>query len=305
MDKLIAPKAIKNGIFRCLTAGTKPEFPEQGTPQGSVVSPLLANIALNGIEDIHKSVRYADDMVFILKPKDDAKKILQKVEKFLADRGMEISQEKTKLTIATDGFDFLGWNFKVQKKNGKFRCTPSEDNYLTFRKKVKTIVNDSRINAETKAQKLSAIVRGWRNYHKYCKMDGSRFSLWFLNDRTFKVFLKEKRMSKYKAEELIKKAFPPVSYSENRHVNVKEDKSPFDGDLIYWSKRESKLYDGSTAQLLKKQHYTCEECDMKFMPGEKIHLHHKDGNHNNWKHNNLAAMHRSCHQYTHIGKAKA
>ncbi|MHC5731218.1 MAG: reverse transcriptase/maturase family protein, partial [Nostoc sp.] len=86
MDELIAPKGLKLGIFRCLKAGVNPEFPEQGTPQGGVVSPLLANIALNGIESIHRyhynykqgyritdktskeditepSVRYADDMV--------------------------------------------------------------------------------------------------------------------------------------------------------------------------------------------------------------------------------------------------
>ena len=59
MDRLIAPKSIKNGIFRCLKAGVNPEFPEQGTPQGGVVSPLLANVALNGIEDIHQSVSVA------------------------------------------------------------------------------------------------------------------------------------------------------------------------------------------------------------------------------------------------------
>ncbi len=57
------PLGIKTGIFRCLKSGVNPGFPEQGTPQGGVVSPLLANIALNGIEEIHTSIRYADDMV--------------------------------------------------------------------------------------------------------------------------------------------------------------------------------------------------------------------------------------------------
>ena len=63
MDRLLAPASLKQGIFRCLKVGVSPEFPEQGTPQGGVVSPLLANIALNGIEEIHPSIRYADDMV--------------------------------------------------------------------------------------------------------------------------------------------------------------------------------------------------------------------------------------------------
>ncbi len=140
MDNLIAPAGLKLGIFRCLKAGTNIGFPDQGTPQGGVVSPLLANIALNGIEDIHKSVRYADDMVIILKPEDDADAILERISEFLAQRGMKVSERKTKLTATTDGFDFLGWHFKVQN-NGKFRSTPSEDNYKTFRKKVKHIVN--------------------------------------------------------------------------------------------------------------------------------------------------------------------
>ena len=90
MDKLIAPKSLKTGIFRCLKSGVNPEFPEQGTPQGGVVSPLLANIALNGIEDIHQSVRYADDMVFVLKPNDNAESILDRISQFLAERGMKV-----------------------------------------------------------------------------------------------------------------------------------------------------------------------------------------------------------------------
>ena len=150
MDRLIAPKIIRQGIFRCLKTGVNPEFPEQGTPQGGVASPLLANIALNGIEDIHQSVRYADDMVIILKPKEDANKILDQISQFLAERGMNISEKKTKLTATTDGFDFLGWHFKVQS-NGKFRCVPSVDNFKTFRQKVKAIINNSNYGAEVKA----------------------------------------------------------------------------------------------------------------------------------------------------------
>jgi group II intron reverse transcriptase/maturase len=128
MDNLIAPLSLKLGIFRCLKAGVNPEFPEQGTPQGGVVSPLLANIALNGIEDIHQSVRYADDMVIILKPNDNVNKLLEKISQFLADRGMNISERKTKVTASTDGFDFLGWRFKVQS-NGKFRCVPERGQF--------------------------------------------------------------------------------------------------------------------------------------------------------------------------------
>ena len=315
MNSLIVPKSAKLGLFRCLKAGINPEFPEQGTPQGGVISPLLANIALNGIEEVTQkgykpykitrkecplSIRYADDMVIILKPEHNAQKILGNIKDFLATRGMEISEEKTRITRATNGFDFLGWNFYVQE-NGKFRCVPSDENYLAFKKKVKHIINNSNYGAEEKAEKLAPVVRGWRQYHKYCKMDGSRNSLWSIANRAWKVFNKQVKLDKHSTTTLINKAFPSVQYSENRFVMVKGNKSPYDGDIAYWSKRNSKLYDNHTAKALKRQNHTCGKCGLNLMTGEKIHLHHIDDNHNNWKRSNLLAIHESCHDYTHMG----
>ena len=243
MEQLIAPLGIKTGIFRCLKSGVNPGFPEQGTPQGGVVSPLLANIALNGIESIHRckdaggritepTVRYADDMVIILRPQDNAEEILNRISQFLAERGLKVSEKKTKLTATTDGFDFLGWRFKVLS-NGKFRCVPSVDNFKAFRQKVKHIVNNSNYGATTKAEKLAPVVRGWRNYHRFCKMNGTRFSLYYIESRAFKVFNKEPKQNRYTSKKLLDKAFPAVPYSENKFVNVKGDKSPYDGDLTY------------------------------------------------------------------------
>ncbi len=261
----------------------------------------MANIALNGIEEIQPSVRYADDMVFFLKPQDDSEQILIKIAEFLAKRGLKVSEGKTKTTATTDGFDFLGWRFLVQS-NGKFRCTPSEENFKAFRQKVKKIVNCSNYGALVKADKLAPIVRGWRNYHRYCKMDGSRFSLWYLGHRTFTVFNKEKRLDRHSSKKLIDKAFPSVSYSENKFVNVKGDSSPFNGDLVYWSERNSKLYDGTTSKVLKRQNHTCGRCGYKLLSDERAHLHHMDGNHQNWKPKNLIVLHESCHDYSHMSK---
>lgn len=319
MERLIAPKGIKSGIFRCLKAGINPEFPEQGTPQGGVVSPLLANIALNGIESIHRyhrnhgqisprtpdanisepSIRYADDMVIILRPEDDAETILENISQFLADRGMKVSEKKTKITAATDGFDFLGWHFKVQS-NGKFRTTPSVENYKKFRQKVKAIVNCSNYGSTEKAEKLAPVVRGWRNYHKFCKMHGSRFSLWHTQLRAFRVFNKETKQDYHSTKKLIEKAFPNVPSSEHKHVMVKGNKSPFDGDISYWSERNSKLYDDNTSKALKRQNHKCGYCGLKCTSDEQVHLHHIDGNHNNWKTKNLIAIHESCHDYIHM-----
>jgi RNA-directed DNA polymerase len=314
LEKIIAPEFIHQGLRRGLKAGVNPQFPQQGVPQGGVCSPLLANIALNGIEKIgefrsrgitySKCIRYADDMVWILKPEDNAEELLAQIEAFLAQRGMEISQKKTKLTASTDGFDFLGWDFFVQKNNGKFKSTPSTDNFKALRTKVKHIVNNSNYGAEVKTQKLAPVIRGWRNYHKYCKMDGSRFSLWHLSQAAFNKFKKQKTINRYQAEAMVKRAFPNVSYSENQFSNVKGDKSPYDGDLNYWSKRSSVLYDGSTAKTLRKQNHSCGYCGLKFIDEEKIELHHIDGNHNNWKAINLLAIHSSCHHYNHMSKSR-
>ena len=322
MDNLIAPKGIKFGIFRCLKAGVNPDFPEQGTPQGGVVSPLLANIALNGIESLHRnhrkrdgkinnktgkesiiepSIRYADDMVIVLRPQDNAIEILERINQFLAARGMRVSEKKTKITATTDGFDFLGWHFKVQS-NGKFRSTPSVDNFKKFRQKVKAIVNCSNYGAKEKATRLAPIVRGWRNYHKFCKMDGQRFTLYHTQNRAFRVFNKEAKQDRYSSKILLDKAFPSVPYSENKFVNVKGNKSPYDGDIVYWSERNSKLYEDHTSRALKRQNHTCGHCGMKCISDERVHLHHIDGNHSNWKNKNLVALHESCHDYVHMGK---
>ena len=304
MDRLIAPKSLKTGIFRCLKSGVNPEFPEQGTPQGGVVSPLLANIALNGIEEIHQSVRYADDMIFILKPNDNANLILDKISQFLAERGMKVSEKKTKLTATTDGFDFLGWHFKVQS-NGKFRSVPSVNNFKAFRKKVKAIVNNSNYGAMEKAIRLSPVVRGWRNYHRFCKMDGSRLSLYNIQHRAYGKFNKETKLNRHVSKKLLDTAFPAVPYSENKHVNVKGEKSPFDGDLAYWSERNSKLYNGETSKTLNRQNHTCAACGLKLLADERVHLHHVDGNHANWKKQNLMAIHESCHDYLHMSKSES
>jgi RNA-directed DNA polymerase len=289
------------------------------------VSPLLANIALNGIESIHKyhanskksinsntaakdiiepTIRYADDMVIILRPQDNAEEILERINQFLKERGMNVSQKKTKITAATDGFDFLGWHFKVLS-SGKFKCVPSVDNFRTFRKKVKAIVNCPNYGSKEKARRLAPIVRGWREYHKHCDMSSTRDSLWFMQKRAFQVFNKEKKNVLESSKKLVEQAFPGVPYSQTGYISVKGAKSPYDGDITYWSERNSKLYNGETSKALKRQNHTCDSCGMRMLPDERVHLHHVDGNHNNWKTKNLVAIHESCHDYIHMGLEKS
>jgi RNA-directed DNA polymerase len=178
------------------------------------------------------------------------------------------------------------------------------ENYQTFRKKIKFIVNNSNYGATVKVEKLAPVVRGWRNYHRYCKMDGQRNSLYFTQKRVYRVFNKETKQDRHTSKKLLDKAFPSVPYSENKHVKVKGTKSPYDGDITYWSERNSKLYDNKTSFALKRQHHSCASCGLKFMGEERVHLHHVDGNHDNWKQKNLVAIHESCHDYLHMSKSK-
>src|SRR4028118_1718853 len=98
------------------------------------------------------------------------------------------------------------------------------------------------------------------------------------------------------------KAFPAVPHSENKHIMVKGNKSPYDGDLTYWSERNSKLYFGATSKVLKRQNHSCARCGLKTTSEERVNLHHKDGNHHNWKPTNLVVLHESCHDYLHMSK---
>lgn len=315
MDRVLAPCELKQRIWRTLKLGVDPGFPDKGTPQGGVISPLLANIALDGIENCRGSIRrkgqprlianpgirYADDMVFICQPESNPEAILSRIKSYLGKIGCQVSKSKTRIVAATDGFDFLGWNFRVLK-NKKCKITPSEDNYKAFRSKIKNIINSSSYGANVKATKLAPVVRGWRKYHQWCDMRGSRFSLWFTRLRAWKVFNKERKQNRHSVTKLVDKAFPSVGYSMAKHVMVQRDRSIYDGDLVYWSKRNSRHYDGPTTKALARQNRLCGFCKMHLMDGESVHLHYVDGNHSNWLRSNLIAVHQSCHQYHHISK---
>jgi RNA-directed DNA polymerase len=120
------------------------------------------------------------------------------------------------------------------------------------------------------------------------------------NTEPIRYLIRKQRMTHTKRKKLLDKAFPAVLYSENKHVNVKGNKSPFDGDMAYWSQRNSKLYDDETSKVLKRQNHACGHCGLKCTSDERVHLHHIDGNHNNWKAKNLLAVHESCHDYIHM-----
>ncbi len=142
-------------------------------------------------------------MVIILRPQDDAEELLSKISQFLAERGLKASKKKTARSKALRqmGLTCLAGKTKVHS-NGKFRCVPSVDNFTAFPQKVKHIVNNSNYGAIVKAEKLEPIVRAWRNYHRFCKMEGSRFSLYHIQHRAFKVFNQETKQNRHTSKKL-------------------------------------------------------------------------------------------------------
>jgi len=124
MKGVILPKEAERGLKRAIKAGVKGEYPSStgDTPQGGVISPLLANIALDGFENLGENqwkgnrrdgilirgIRYTDDAIFICKPGADIQKLRRDIDEWLALRGLQINEAKTKVSRAMEGFDFLG-----------------------------------------------------------------------------------------------------------------------------------------------------------------------------------------------------
>jgi RNA-directed DNA polymerase len=152
---------------------------EEGTPQGGVISPVLANMTLDGLERKLKDnfrrkpslkvnfVRYADDFIVTAKSKELLQEqVVPVIATFLKERGLEFSQEKTKITHIEEGFDFLGQT--LRKFDGKLLIRPSKDNIKAFLTKVREVVRTNKqATAGNLILKLNPVIRGWTNYHQH------------------------------------------------------------------------------------------------------------------------------------------
>jgi RNA-directed DNA polymerase len=156
MDKVVLKKWLKAGVVD----QHKLMATEDGTPQGGIISPCLANATLNGLETELKAhlcerfgntkgsrlkvnvVRYADDFVVLANSKELLEEIIKPwVETFLAVRGVELSAEKTQITHIESGFNFLGWSFrkyapKSHRKDSKLLIKPAKKNVKAFYRRV-------------------------------------------------------------------------------------------------------------------------------------------------------------------------
>jgi len=176
-DKVILKKWLKAGFVY-----QNELFPtEAGTPQGGIISPVLANMTLNGLEAMLAEkfpkakkrglkmhmVRYADDFIITGNSKEWLEhEVKPAVVEFLAERGLVLSPEKTKITHIKDGFDFLGWN--IRKYNGKLLMKPSKANVKAHLDKIREVIKANKTAKQANLIRLlNPVLRGWANYHSH------------------------------------------------------------------------------------------------------------------------------------------
>jgi RNA-directed DNA polymerase len=354
---------IDSGKFAATTAGT---------PQGGVISPLLASIALHGLESLINQefpvnsagkirgakskfgceisrvtcIRYADDFVVLNESLAVIKRCEELIKDWLKGIGLELKPEKTRIAhtlyphLSEDGkpgFDFLGHHIQ-QIKVGKYRdnknsqgkklgfitlITPSKKAIEAHKHEMKSIITKHRSRSQAELIKdLNPVIRGWTSYYRVS--DAGTTGDFSRLDRI--TYLRLRRWAKRqtgsinlghqkywhtigdnhwvfttRSESNPLRLLTHIEFhsSVNDYVKVRGDKSPFDGDLIYWSLRLSKHPEMPTtkAKLLKLQKGKCAWCNLHFQEGDLLEIDHikpiSCGGKKEWQ--NLQLLHRHCH----------
>jgi len=347
MDKRVLKQWLKSGVI------DKRQFKrtDEGTPQGGVISPTLANITLNGLEQglklfLNKKlgvraakrekvnvVRYADDFVVTGSSKELLEATVKPwIEKFLRERGLELSEEKTRIVHIDEGFDFLGWNFR--KYSGKMLIKPSRKNVKTFYGKVSEIIKSWLSKSpESLIAKLNPVLRGWAEYHKgvvakktFSTLDSQiywRLMRWGLrrhprkskkwvlerywtrmNDRwDFGGGSNKKRDKTIGTALLYKLADTPIV----RHMKIKGEYNPYDpewmvyGEELRMRRMSKEIWSKQRAKLWLDQLGLCALCGTPIDTHDDCHDHHivhrQFGGSDALS--NRVLLHRVCHVRVH------
>lgn len=363
LDKLDSFPAIRRQVRAWLKAGvidTKQLIPtDEGTPQGGVISPLLANIALHGMEEHIKSraeklpgkggrmnrrdaislIRYADDFVILHENQDVILKCRDHIQEWLKNMGLELKDAKTRITHTLEGdrpgFDFLGFNIR-QYKVGKYQAgkdthgrrlgfktiiKPSQKAQKSHYQKVKEIV-DSHITAPQEAliKHLNPVIRGWSNYYStvvaqetFSQMDHLlywKLSRWgnrrhpnktgkWVARKYWQTIGNQNWVFATRSESNPIQLRPHSETPIVRHIKVKGEASPYDGNLKYWSSRIGKQPGVPTrvSKLLKRQKGKCAHCGLTFREEDVMEIDHiipkSKGGRDEYR--NLQLLHRHCH----------
>ncbi len=365
LNKLNTFPTIRRQIRAWLKAGVmngKSLFPtSEGTPQGGVLSPLLANIALHGMENrIEQAfpkkqpvregkritipsptlIRYADDFVILHEDITVVQRCQQIISDWLSDIGLELKPSKTRITHTLHryednvGFNFLGFSVRQFPKgkhtSGKLMgeslgfktlITPSKEKVKEHLDQIGEVIDRHKAAPqEALIRKLNPVIRGWCNYYSAVVSKAIFSKLNHLVYQQLRAWVNRRHPNKswkWKVDKYWQtigkdnwvfaprqKTMQLLSHSETpivRHVKVQGNRSPYDGDTVYWSTRLGKYPELTkrVAMLLKQQKGKCAHCGLHFNSESLMEVHHTDKNHKNNKWDNLSLLHRHCHDIIH------
>jgi RNA-directed DNA polymerase len=325
---------------------------KEGTPQGGIISPTLMNHTLNGLEEflektfkpgygisstekkVRKStciklVRYADDFIVTGRSKRQLERVKHAINDFLAPRGLKISEEKTSIRHISEGFDFLGWNFRKYKN--KLLCKISKQSIQNHCKEIKHLTKTTH-QPDILIGKLNSKIIGWEKYHCCCndiwKVWGSMnhylykcLMKWCLRRHSNKTrkwiylnYWKHKKSGKtfvvnYKSQEFILKSYNSKQKLIRTRLSTNINVFDLSNKQLICKKTTSikQNLTGNKGLLWNMQKGTCPNCKQQMDPSQPklLHMHHvvarKDGGSN--KLSNLVLLHEHCHYTIHINVA--
>ncbi|HEC33641.1 MAG TPA: group II intron reverse transcriptase/maturase [Chloroflexi bacterium] len=321
-------------------------FPQAGTPQGGPLSPLLANIALHGLETALRQaapaksppgvIRYADDFV-VLHADLDVLLYLQGVAaEWLAEMGLELHPEKTHISHTLIpyngqvGFDFLGFHIR-RYPVGKYHTRtfrgapgfktiikPGREALQRHRQRLRETIRQYRGASQAALiHALNPLIQGWANYYQHCV---AKHDFQILDNVLYHQLMRwaryrhPRKSGKWCYHRYWRRVDGRVRFSDgesvlsfhqttvvSRFVKVRGDKSPFDGDWVYWSARLGREPTKSrrVTRLLRRQRGRCAYCGLRFVAEDVLEVHHHDGNHTNNAFDNLRLLHGHCHDVVH------
>jgi len=273
LPKRILRQWLKSGYME----GAKYFDTEEGSPQGGIISPILCNMTLDGLQNLvvdrkrrHKRsklniIRYADDLIVTgPNPEQLQSEIRPQLENFLAERGLKFSQEKTHLTHINDGFNFLGFHFK-KYNNQKFLIRPADGKSCDLVQKARELLKQYRgVSFHVMLIKLNALLRGWAHAHRHVvvktrmrNIDERIYPLvkkWLKQEHRSKTWawIRKRYRKRFKGrieygayyvsarnERKLVRLFKLADLPIRRYTKIQRDANPYDADWKdYFDKRE-------------------------------------------------------------------
>lgn len=310
-------------------------FPtDTGTPQGGIISPVLSNMALDGIDkelsvlsDKHKIhlVRYADDFIVTASNREILEnEVMAIIKAFLDKRGLTLSPEKTKISHISTGFDFLGVN--IRKYDNKLLIKPSKQSIKNVLRKISEIINQNKaVKQDTLIIKLNHVIKGWCNYHRpfvsskvFRYLDCQIFrKLWKWAKRRHtnknKRWIKMKYFKSIGTMNWLFSDKETLKYAHNvtiiRHIKINSKANPFDKEWEQYLEKRATMKMKSNLLLSQRLRniwldqkgkcLICQDSLTSESGWDTHHIIHKvNGGGNNSS--NLVLLHKNCHRQLHI-----